>query len=478
MDEHGSYRSPLEARYASADMRTIWSDRRKFTTWRRLWLALAQAQRELGLDITDAQIAELAAHLDDIDFDAAAKYEKQFRHDVMAHIHAFGDVAPTARPIIHLGATSQFVVCNTELMQLRDSLSLTAAKLARVIDALGTFAATYRALPTLGFTHYQPAQPTTVGKRAALWAADLALTLGDVEHRLDTLRFRGVKGTTGTQASFLALFEGDDAKVETLDELVTQKMGWPVDKRFVITGQTYPRVVDAQVLNALAVAAAAVHKCATDLRLLANRREIEEPFESTQIGSSAMAYKRNPMRCERACAVSRFVMNLAPNALQTAAVQWFERTLDDSANRRLVLPEAFLALDGCLDIMHNVSSGLIVNERVIDANLRSELPFMATEDILMAAVRSGADRQAAHEVIRTLSHEASRRMKEDGQPNDLLERLQGEAMFASIDFADVLEPARYIGRAPQQVDAFIAQVVKPVRKRYADALGGKTDLRV
>lgn len=478
MDEHGSYRSPLESRYASLAMRAIWSDQRKFGTWRRLWLALAEAEHELGLSVTAEQVADLRAHLDDINYEAAAKYEKQFRHDVMAHIHALGDVAPKARPIIHLGATSQFVVCNTELLQLRDAMQLIAAKLARVIDALGTFAEKYKTLPTLGFTHYQPAQPTTVGKRATLWAQDFAIALEDVEHRIDTLRFRGVKGTTGTQASFMALFNNDEAKVERLDELVTAKMDWPRDRRFIVTGQTYPRLVDAQILSTLAIAAAAVHKCATDLRLLANRREVEEPFESTQIGSSAMAYKRNPMRCERACAVARFVMNLPGNALQTAAVQWFERTLDDSANRRIVLPEAFLALDGVLDIMHNVSSGLIVNERIIAANLLAELPFMATEDILMAAVQNGADRQAAHEIVRKHSHEAAAHMKQTGGANDLLDRLQREKMFAKINFSDVLDPARYIGRAPSQVDSFIERVVQTIRRRYADSLQASTDLRV
>lgn len=478
MNEHETYRSPLESRYASAEMRAIWSDQRKFTTWRRLWLALAEAQKELGLEITDAQLDQLRSHLEDIDYDAAARYEKQFRHDVMAHVHTLGDAAPEARAIVHLGATSQFVNCNTELLQIRDGLRLIAAKLARVIDALGTFAALYRDLPTLGFTHYQPAQPTTVGKRATLWASELALALEDIEHRLDTLRYRGVKGTTGTQASFLALFDGDQQKCEQLDRLVTSKMNWPEDRRFVVTGQTYPRIVDAQVLAALAVTAAAVHKCATDLRLLASRKEVEEPFEAEQIGSSAMAYKRNPMRSERACGMARFVMNLAPNTLQTAATQWFERTLDDSANRRLVLPEAFLALDGCLDIMHNVAGGLVVYEHVIRANLDAELPFLATENLLMAAVRHGADRQHAHEVIRRHSLDAAHHIKHCGGANDLLDRLRREDLFKDIDLTDVLEARRYIGRAPQQVDTFLEQVVEPVRRRYADDLKAAGDLRV
>jgi adenylosuccinate lyase len=472
------FRSPLETRYASAEMRALWSDQRKFSTWRRLWLALAEAQQQLGLDITDEQLAELRAHLDDIDFEAAARYEAKFRHDVMAHIHTLGDIAPAARPVIHLGATSQFVNCNTDLLLIRDSLALIAGKLARVIDALGTFAIEYRDLPTLAFTHYQPAQPTTVGKRATLWTQDFALALEDITHRRETLRFRGVKGTTGTQASFMALFDGDERKVEDLDRLVTEKMGWPADLRFPVTGQTYPRLVDAQIVNALAVAAAAAHKCATDTRLLSNRKEIEEPFGRHQVGSSAMAYKRNPMRCERICGMARFVMSLAQNPLNTAALQWFERTLDDSSNRRLVLPEAFLALDGVLEIMHNVASGLVVYEKTIRANLMAELPFMATENILMAAVQHGADRQEAHELIRQHSQTAAHAVKAEGLPNDLLQRLRGEPMFAEIDLDAVLNPMAYVGRAPEQVDRFLADIVDPIRREYADALGDAAELSV
>ena len=470
MQQDQTYQSPLSGRYASPAMQAIWSSHRKFSTWRRLWLALAESQQELGLPITNEQITEIRAHLDDIDQDAAAKYERELRHDVMAHVHALGDLAPTARPIIHWGATSQFVNCNTELLQLRDGLRLLAAKVARVIDALGSFAAQYRELPTLGFTHYQPAQPVTVGKRATLWAQDLALSLDELEFRLDSLRFRGVRGATGTQASFLALFEGDHEKVERLDELVCERMGWPVDRRFSVTGQTYPRLVDAQILSALAVTAAALHRLCTDLRLLANRKEIEEPFERSQIGSSAMPYKRNPMRCERATGLSRFVMNLPPNALQTAANQWMERTLDDSANRRLVLPEAFLALDGALDIMHNVCGGLVVYEATIRANLMAELPFMASENLMMAAVTRGADRQAAHEVIRAHAQQAAERVKRDGAKNDLLDRLRGEAMFDGVDLDAVMDPSAYIGRAPEQVDGFIREVVAPIRARYAEAI--------
>ncbi|MHC4416079.1 MAG: adenylosuccinate lyase [Planctomycetota bacterium] len=466
MNPNEGYRSPLETRYASADMRTIWSPQRKFTTWRRLWLALAEAQRELGLNITQQQIDELRAHLDDIDYDAAAEYERELRHDVMAHIHALGDLAPSARPIIHLGATSQFVNCNTELTLIRESLDLVARKLAAVIDALGTFAVRYRDLPTLGLTHYQPAQPTTVGKRATLWAYELALALEDVEHRGERIRFRGVKGATGTQASFLALFEGDHDKVDMLDELVTQKMGWPADRRYVVTGQTYTRLVDAQVGQTLAAAAAAIHKCCNDIRLLANRKEIEEPFERGQVGSSSMPYKRNPMLCERASGLARFVMALAANGLNTAATQWFERTLDDSSNRRLTLPESFLCLDGALDVMREVTSGLVVYEKTIRTNVMAELPFLASENLLMAAVKKGADRQEAHEIIRRHGQAAGRRVKQEGAPSDLLDRLATEPIFKEVDLGTVLDPTAYVGRAPAQVDRFVEQVVEPVRRRY------------
>jgi len=459
-------------------MRRIWSDQRKFTTWRKLWLALAEAQRELGLPISEVQIKELAAHIDDIDLDKAAEYEAKLRHDVMAHINALGDVAPAARPIIHLGATSQFVGCNTELGQIRDSLERIAVLLAGVIDALASFAAKHRAVPTLGWTHFQPAQPTTAGKRAAMWAYDFVLALEEVEHRLATLRFRGIKGATGTQASFLALFAGDHEKVRELDNRVAQKMGWSADQIYPVTGQTYPRVVDAQVVSTLGVAAAAVHKCCNDIRLLASRREVEEPFETSQVGSSAMPYKRNPMRCERATGLARFVISLASSAFDTAATQWLERTLDDSANRRLVLPESFLALDSALGVMHNVASGLIVNERIVASNLLAELPFLASENILMAAVQNGADRQTAHEAIRSHSHDAARKMKEEGGGSDLLERLKADATFSSLDFANVLDPHAYVGRAPQQVDEFVRDVVEPIRRRYADRISKPADLKV
>ena len=477
LDSVDQYRSPLETRYASEPMQALWSDRRRFTTWRRLWLALAESQQALGLDITDEQLEAIRSHLDDIDHEAAAAYERKFRHDVMAHVHTLADAAPAAGPIIHLGATSQFCNCNTELLQLRDALTMICGKVAAVIIALGEFADRWKSLPVLGYTHYQPAQPTTVGKRATVWAQDFVIMLEELEFRLSTLRFRGVKGTTGTQASFMALFDGDEDKVEQLDRMVTEKMGWSIDRRFAVTGQTYPRVVDAQILSTLAAVGAAAHRFATDLRLLANRRELEEPFEANQIGSSAMAYKRNPMRSERACALARFVMNMPGNALQTASVQWFERTLDDSANRRLTLPEAFLALDGTLDILLNVARGMIVHEPVVTANLMAELPFMATENLLMAAVRAGGDRQELHEVIRTHSMDAAASVKSGG-PNDLLDRLSSEPAFSQLDLDALLDPSLYVGRAPGQVDAFNRQVVDEIRHRYGTSTTESVDLRV
>ncbi len=471
------YQSPLASRNASDAMQRIWSPNHKFTTWRRLWLALAETQQELGLPITSAQLAQLREHLTDIDFDKAADYERKLRHDVMAHVHTLGDAAPLARPIIHLGATSQFVVCNTELLLLRAALRLVASKLAVAIDKLAHFAQQHRALPTLAFTHYQPAQPTTVGKRAALWCHDLTLALEEVEHRLASLRFRGVKGTTGTQASFLALFEGlglsrtqSIERIQQLDRRVTEKMDWPADARFAVTGQTYPRLVDGYVAATLAGVAAAASKCATDIRLLASRKELEEPFEKDQIGSSAMAYKRNPMRSERICGLSRFVIGLVGTPFTTAAEQWFERTLDDSSCRRLTLPEPFLAIDGVLDLLINVASGMVVYPATIDRNLRAELPFMATENLLMAAVQQGGDRQHLHEVIRVHSQDAAARVKLEAADNDLLTRLRSEPAFASLDLDNVLDPAAYVGIAPEQVDAFLDDVIAPIRQRYASAL--------
>jgi len=476
MPELNQYDNPLIGRYASAEMSEIFSPRRKFGTWRRLWLALAEAEAELGLPISRKQIDQLAVHVDDVDFDAAARYEKELRHDVMAHVHAYGDACPDARAIIHLGATSCYVTDNTELLQMRDALGLVRGRLVRVIDRLGRFAAERRDLPCLAFTHMQPAQPTTVGKRGCLWAHELALDLAEVEHRLATLKARGAKGTTGTQASFLELFGGDHEKVRRLDRLVCRKMGF--GESYPVTGQTYSRKVDAQVLAALSGIATSAHKMATDLRLLQHRKEVEEPFEKSQVGSSAMAYKRNPMRSERICSLARFVMSLGTCADATAAVQWFERTLDDSACRRLTIPQAFLAVDAVLILYQNVTEGLVVYPRVIAANLAAELPFMATENILMAAVAAGGDRQDLHERIRRHSQAAAAVVKQEGKPNDLLQRLAADKAFSAVDLQSALDPAAFVGRAPEQVDEFLAEVVEPIRKRYADALRGTAEVNV
>lgn len=468
MSNFQTYDNPLVTRYASREMATIWSPQKKHSTWRRLWVALAEAQRELGLPITEEQIAEMRAAVDDVDFQKAAEYERQFRHDVMAHVHTFGDQCPKARGIIHLGATSCFVTDNTELIQIRESLQLVRRRLVQVIDSLARFAEKWRDLPCLAFTHLQPAQPTTVGKRATLWCYDLVLDLAEVEHRLQTLRFRGAKGTTGTQASFLSLFDGDHEKVRRLDQLVAEKMGF--DSTYPVTGQTYSRKVDAQVLAVLSGIGQSAHKAGTDIRILQHRREVEEPFGQKQIGSSAMAYKRNPMRSERMCALARFVINLSANADQTAAVQWMERTLDDSANRRLSLPLAFLAADAVLILYRNVVDGLVVYPKVVARHLEQELPFLATEEILMAATKAGGDRQQLHERIRVHSQEAARRIKEEGQANDLLERLASDPAFAGIDVRGLVDPRRFVGRAAEQVDEFLSEVVAPIRARYADDL--------
>ncbi|QDT00001.1 adenylosuccinate lyase [Adhaeretor mobilis] len=473
---HDRYENPLITRYASTEMAQLWGAQRKHSTWRRLWIALAEAEAELGLPIKPEQIAELKAHVDDIDFDAAAKYERELRHDVMAHVHAYGDQCPSARGIIHLGATSQFVNCNTELMLMRDSLQLVARRLAAVIDALARFAAEHRALPTLGFTHLQPAQPTTVGKRATLWCYDLVMDLEEIEHRLATLKARSTKGTTGTQASFLELFDGDHNKVRQLEKLVMQKMGF--DSAYAVTGQTYSRKVDQFVLDALAGVAASAHKATSDFRILAMRKELEEPFEKSQIGSSAMPYKRNPMRSERIGGIARFVMNLAPNAVQTHAVQWMERTLDDSANRRLTLPQAFLGVDAVLTIYHNVASGMVVYPEVVAKNLGEELPFMATENILMAAVTAGGDRQELHELIRQHAQAAAAEVKQKGKPNDLMARLAADEAFAGVDLNAATASIDLVGRSPEQVDEFIADVVEPIRERYKGSQVGAAELKV
>ncbi len=470
------YVSPLVERNASPEMAALFGAQKKFSTWRRLWLELAKAQKKLGLNITQSQIDQMAQHLDDINFKKAAKYEKKLRHDVMAHIRTFGDAAPKAAPIIHLGATSCYVGDNTDLIVMRDAMQMVAGKLAAVIDLLGKFATEYRAMPALGFTHYQPAQLTTVGKRATLWCLEFAMDLEEIERRIATLPFRGVKGTTGTQASYLALFEGRHAKVKQLDKDVAAAFGFK--KLCPVTGQTYTRKIDTLVVNVLASIAQSAHKVCNDIRLSANLKEMEEPFEKSQVGSSAMAYKRNPMRCERVTALSRLVLSLSTSPAMTASEQWFERTLDDSANRRVVLPEAFLAVDGILQILINVFDGLVVYPQVIAAHVESELPFMATENILMAAVKAGGDRQELHEKIRLHSQAAAVEVKQFGKPNDLIGRLRADIAFAKIDFAKVLDPKAYIGRAPQQVDDFIKGVVAPVRKRYQKQLNQKVELNV
>ncbi len=473
---HDHYENPLITRYSSPEMSALWGAQKKFSTWRKLWIALAESEQELGLAITDEQIAELKAHIDDIDFEVAAQEEKVRRHDVMAHVHTYGVVCPNAKPIIHLGATSCYVTDNTDLLLLRESLTLVRNRLVAVIDRLATFAEANRGLPTLGFTHLQPAQPTTVGKRACLWALDLVMDLEEIEHRLDSLRARSTKGTTGTQASFLELFDGDHAKVRRLEQLVSQKLGF--DATYAVTGQTYPRKVDAQVLDALSGIAQTSHKIATDLRLLSNRKEVEEPFESGQIGSSAMAYKRNPMRSERICSLARFVISLQSSPAATLATQWMERTLDDSANRRLVLPQAFLAIDAVLILCQNVFSGMVVYPKVIEKHLLEELPFMATENIIMAAVSAGGDRQDLHEKIRVHSNAAGAVVKNEGLPNDLLDRLAADPAFAAVDVKASLNPREFVGRAPEQVDEFVAEVIEPIRKRYPEALGGDAEVNV
>ncbi|AHG90910.1 adenylosuccinate lyase [Gemmatirosa kalamazoonensis] len=462
-------------------MLELWSPQVRHGLWRRLWLALAEAERELGVPIPEGALDEMRAHVDDIDFAAVAAYERRFRHDVMAHVHAFGDVAPTARPYIHLGATSAYVTDNGDLIQMRRGLGLLRDKIVAALRALADFAREWRDLPTLGYTHIQPAQLTTVGKRATLWMQDLLLDLRDVDHRMSTLPFRGVKGTTGTQASFLAIFDGDHEKVRELDRRVTAKMEFATS--LPVTGQTYTRKLDAQVLDVVSGIAASAAKFASDMRVLQAFGEIEEPFEKEQIGSSAMAYKRNPMRAERINALARFVQSLEPNANQTHAVQFFERTLDDSANRRLAIPESFLAADAILVLLTNVAAGLEVHPARIRRRVDDELPFMATEEIIVRAVRAGGDRQAIHEVIRGHSVEAARAVKDGAPRNDLLERLAGDAGFAALgvsldDLRLTLDPARFVGRAPRQVDEFLAEEVGPVLAAHALGDAAREEVRV
>jgi adenylosuccinate lyase len=459
------WRSPLGTRYASPAMQTLWGEPHRIGLWRRLWLALAETERELGLDIPEQAIAQMRAHLDDADLVAAARYERRFRHDVMAHIHAFGDQAPAARPYLHLGATSAFVTDNADLVMMRDGLRLLLGRLVAVIGALERFATRYAGLPCLAYTHFQPAQLTTVGKRAALWMQDLALDVEEVSHRIESMRFRGCKGTTGTQASFLQLFQGDHEKVRELDRRVTAKLGFK--EAFPVTGQTYTRKLDSGVLDALSGIAQSAAKLAGDLRLLQHEGEVLEPFEAEQIGSSAMAYKRNPMRAERINGLARYVISLPANTAQTAASQWLERTLDDSANRRLVLPEAFLATDAILVLATNIAAGLEVREDVIQRHVSDQMPFMATERWLLLGVAAGGDRQSLHEVIRRHSLAVAEAVSRGGV-NDLLQRLANDPAFRGVPAAALraeLEPAKYTGRSAQQVSEFIEEYIRPLLRR-------------
>jgi adenylosuccinate lyase len=481
MTDLDQYSHPLSERYSSREMQAVFSPRRRFGTWRRIWLALAESQRDLGLDIPAEAIDQMRAGLEELDLAKAAEYERRFRHDVMAHVHLFGDVAPAARGIIHLGATSAFIGDNTDILLHREALRLIRARVIRTIHALADFAREHRGLPTLGYTHFQPAQPTTVGKRATLWIQDLMLDLEEIEFRLGTLRLRGVRGTTGTQASFLELFQGDHHKVIELDRLVCQHLEF--DETYPVSGQTYPRKVDQALLATLAGVASSISRMGHDWRLLAHLREVEEPWEKDQIGSSAMPYKRNPMRSERICALARHVITLSLDPAFTAATQWMERTLDDSANRRLSIPDAYLTLDGALVLAENVASGLIVNPQVIRQNLMEQLPFMATETVLMHAVQKGGDRQELHERIRQHSFAAARRMKEEGEAPDLMARIAGDSAFGMDpqELESLLDPERFVGRAPQQVDRILEDWVDPMLARdLPDALNrlGDPDVRV
>jgi len=472
------YVSPLSERYASREMQYIFSPDMKFSTWRRLWIALAETEKELGLPITDEQIAEMKEHITDINYEDAKAREKQVRHDVMSHVYAYGLQCPRAKGIIHLGATSCYVGDNTDVIIMREALRLVRKKLINVIAALARFADEYKDLPTLGFTHFQPAQPTTVGKRASLWLQEFMIDLEEVDHVLGGLRLLGSKGTTGTQASFLELFEGDLDKVDALDPMIAEKMGF--DGCISVSGQTYPRKIDTIVMNALSGIAQSAMKMATDIRLLQHLKEVEEPFEKSQIGSSAMAYKRNPMRSERICSLSRYVMIDVLNPAVTAGTQWFERTLDDSANKRLSVPEGFLAIDGILDLCINVTDGLRVYPKVIEKRLRSELPFMATENIMMDAVKAGGDRQELHERIRELSMQAGRRVKEEGLDNNLLELIAADPAFGlSLEELErSMDPARYVGCAPHQVEKYLKEVVNPMLEQNREALGLTAEINV
>ena len=472
------YVSPLSERYASKEMQYIFSPDKKFRTWRKLWIALAETEMELGLPITQEQIDELKAHQDDINYDVAKAREKEVRHDVMSHVYAYGCQCPKAKGIIHLGATSCYVGDNTDIIIMTEALNLVHKKLINVLNELAAFADKYKDLPTLAFTHFQPAQPTTVGKRATLWMQEFCLDLEDLEYVISTMKLLGSKGTTGTQASFKELFEGDEEKINKIDPMIAEKMGFR--ECYPVSGQTYSRKVDTRVLNVLAGIAASAHKMSNDIRLLQHLKEVEEPFEKSQIGSSAMAYKRNPMRSERIASLSRYVIVDAMNPAITSATQWFERTLDDSANKRLSIPEGFLAIDGILDLCLNVVDGLVVYPKVIYKHMMAELPFMATENIMMDAVKAGGDRQELHERIRELSMEAGKNVKVNGEENNLLELIAADPAFGLSleDLKKTMEPSRYVGRAPEQVDAFLGQVVKPILEKYSDILGEKAEINV
>ncbi|EET61827.1 adenylosuccinate lyase [Marvinbryantia formatexigens DSM 14469] len=472
------YQSPLSERYASREMQYIFSPDMKFKTWRKLWIALAETEKELGLNITDEQIAELKEHAEDINYDVAKAREKVVRHDVMSHVYAYGVQCPKAKGIIHLGATSCYVGDNTDIIVMAEALKLVKKKLVNVIAELAKFADTYKAQPTLAFTHFQPAQPTTVGKRATLWMQEFLMDLDDLNYVLGSLKLLGSKGTTGTQASFLELFDGDQEKIDKIDPMIAEKMGF--EACYPVSGQTYSRKVDTRVLNVLAGIAASAHKFSNDIRLLQHLKEVEEPFEKTQIGSSAMAYKRNPMRSERIASLSRFVICDALNPAITSATQWFERTLDDSANKRLSVPEGFLAVDGILDLCLNVVDGLVVYPKVIEKHLMAELPFMATENIMMDAVKAGGDRQELHEKIRELSMEAGRNVKVEGKENNLLELIAEDEAFnlTMEELQKTMDPAKYVGRAPRQVDVFLEKNVKPVLEENKELLGLKAEINV
>ncbi len=465
MSDSSLYENPLISRYASREMAALWSTENRTRLWRRLWIVLAECEQALGLSITSNQIDQLKSYETILNLDVARDFERKLRHDVMAHVHAYGEQCPDARGIIHLGATSCYVTDNADLILMRDGLGMIVNRLATVILKLADFAYQFRSLPCLAFTHLQPAQPTTVGKRACLWAYDLVLDLGELQHRLVMLKARSAKGTTGTQASFLQLFDGDHEKVRQLDRMIANRLGF--ESSYAVTGQTYSRKIDSQIVDTLSGIAQSVHKISTDLRLLASRKEIEEPFEKDQIGSSAMAYKRNPMRSERICSLARFVTSLQSSTAATASVQWMERTLDDSANRRLVIPQAFLAVDACLILMQNVTEGLVVYEKTILKHLQEELPFMATESIMMAAVQQGADRQEVHEIIRRHSQDAAQRVKQQALDNDLLDRLKSEPLLRNVPIDALTEPSAYVGRAPEQVDEFLAEIIQPIRDQYA-----------